>query len=91
MELAKITSKGQITIPIEVRKKLNLKAGDKVAFITEDNKIIMENSTRLAIKEAQKAFEGLAEELGVETEEDIVNLVKEVRKELWEKKNVDND
>lgn len=91
MELAKITSKGQITIPIEVRKKLNLKAGDKVAFITEDNKIIMENSTRLAIKEAQKAFEGLAEELGVETEEDIVNLVKEVRKELWEKKNADND
>ena len=60
MELAKITSKGQITIPIEVRKKLNLKAGDKVAFITEDNKIIMENSTRLAIKEAQKAFEGLS-------------------------------
>ncbi|MDD4570730.1 MAG: AbrB/MazE/SpoVT family DNA-binding domain-containing protein [Tepidanaerobacteraceae bacterium] len=25
MEVAKITSKGQITIPIEIRKKLNLR------------------------------------------------------------------
>mgnify|MGYP001003478013 CR=1 FL=1 len=35
MELARISSKGQITIPIEVRKKLNLKEGDKVLFIEE--------------------------------------------------------
>ena len=32
MELAKITPKGQITIPIEIRKKLGIKDGDKVAF-----------------------------------------------------------
>ncbi len=91
MELAKITSKGQITIPIQVRKRLNLKEGDKVVFITEGNKIIIENSTKLAIKEAQKDFEGLAEELGLKTEEDVVNLVKKVRKEIWEKKYADND
>ena len=91
MELAKITSKGQITIPIQVRKKLNLKEGDKVAFITEGNRIILENSTKLAIKEAQGAFEGLAEELGLKTAEDVVDLVKEVRKEIWEKKYENND
>ena len=33
MELAKITSKGQITFPISIRRILNLKDGDKVAFI----------------------------------------------------------
>jgi AbrB family looped-hinge helix DNA binding protein len=32
MPTAKVTSKGQITIPIEVRKALKLKAGDKVDF-----------------------------------------------------------
>ena len=32
MELAKVTSKGQITIPIEIRKKLGIKAGSKVLF-----------------------------------------------------------
>ncbi|MBX3268559.1 MAG: AbrB/MazE/SpoVT family DNA-binding domain-containing protein [Acidobacteria bacterium] len=29
---AKITSKGQITIPLEVRKKLGLRPGDKIVF-----------------------------------------------------------
>ena len=32
MELAKVTSKGQITIPLMIRKKLQLKTGDKVFF-----------------------------------------------------------
>jgi len=29
MEVARITTKGQITIPIEIRRKLNLKEGDR--------------------------------------------------------------
>ena len=32
MELAKLTSKGQITLPIAVRRKLGVKDGDKVAL-----------------------------------------------------------
>lgn len=30
---AKITSKGQTTIPAEIRERLGLQAGDKIAFI----------------------------------------------------------
>ena len=33
MELAKITSKGQITIPASIRKLLGVKDGDKVLFV----------------------------------------------------------
>ena len=33
MEVATMTSKGQITIPVAVRTKLNLQQGDKVVFI----------------------------------------------------------
>lgn len=33
MATAAVTSKGQITIPIEVRKKLGLKPGDRVRFV----------------------------------------------------------
>ena len=32
-----MTTKGQITIPAEVRNALNLKAGDKVVFITRES------------------------------------------------------
>ena len=35
MEIAKISSKGQITIPVSVRKKLNLKTGDKIMIFEE--------------------------------------------------------
>lgn len=70
---------------------LNLKDGDKVVFMTDSGKVIMENPTKLAIKDAQEAFEGLAEELGLKSEDDVVNLVKEVRKKLWGKKHADND
>ena len=32
MQLAKVSSKGQITIPIEIRKNLHLKPGDTLAW-----------------------------------------------------------
>jgi len=33
MATAAVTSKGQITIPLEVRRKLGIKPGDRVQFI----------------------------------------------------------
>lgn len=85
MELAKITAKGQITIPIHIRKKLNLKDGDKVIFIEENGRVVMENSTKIALREVQNAFTGEAERVGLKTEEDVIDLVKQFRKEKLEK------
>lgn len=81
MELAKITSKGQITIPIDIRKKLGLKDGDKVLFIEDGDKIVMVNSTILALREAQEAFIGEAERTGLKNEQDVVDMIKQLRKE----------
>lgn len=81
MELAKITSKGQITIPISIRRALKLKDGDKVAFIEQNGQYVLTNPTILAIQQLQDAFDGFAEENGLETEEDVVALVKEMRAE----------
>lgn len=81
MELAKLTSKGQITIPIEIRRKLGVKTGDKVLFIEDGDKVIIINATLAALKEAQKAFEGEAERAGINNEEDIARMIKEMRRE----------
>jgi antitoxin PrlF len=75
----------QITIPIHIRKKLNLKDGDKVIFIEENGRVIMENSTKVALREVQDAFSGEAKRVGLETEDDVVDMVKEFRKEKLEK------
>ena len=80
MELAKITTKGQITLPIGIRRKLHLKDGDKVAYIEIDNQIVLANPIAIAIKDVQEAFSGEAERLGLKNEDDVDALVKEVRK-----------
>jgi len=91
MEVAKVTSKGQITIPIDIRKRLNLKDGDKVIFIEEGEKIIFANAAKLAFSNIQKEFISEADRLGLKDEQDVVNLVDEIRQELWEKRHANSD
>jgi AbrB family looped-hinge helix DNA binding protein len=42
---AKLTSKGQITVPKPVRDTLDLKPGDRVLFRLEDNRAILARTT----------------------------------------------
>jgi len=41
MLLSTITTKGQVTIPNEIRQRLKLHTGDKIGFIVEDDHIIL--------------------------------------------------
>ena len=79
MELAKLTSKGQITIPVQIRKKLKLKEGDKVFFTEEGGKIIFQNASQISLKNIQSEMIGEAGNAGFNTEEDVVNYIKELR------------
>lgn len=80
MNLAKISANGQITLPVEIRRLLGLKSGDKVLFFQKENgEIVMSNASAKAIRKAQAAFSGAAEELGVFHEDDVQALVDEVR------------
>ena len=81
MELAKVTSKGQVTIPIEIRKKLGIKNGDKILFVEESGRIYMMNSSVDALREAQRAFAGEAERLGLKDDDDVMTMIKELREE----------
>ena len=81
MELAKLTSKGQVTIPVEIRRKLGVKNGDKILFIEESGKIYMMKSSMDALREAQRAFAGEAERLGLKNDDDVMDMIKEFREE----------
>lgn len=79
MELAKVTSKGQITIPVDIRKKLGIKNGDKLLFLEESGRIYIMNSSMDALREAQAAFAGEAERVGIKDDDDIMAMIKEMR------------
>ena len=91
MELARITSKGQITIPAAIRKKLNLKEGDKVIFIEEKGRFIITNEAKLAFREIQDEMIGEAETSGLVSENRVNQYVKEVRRDIWEKQYESDD
>ncbi|MDR3539707.1 MAG: AbrB/MazE/SpoVT family DNA-binding domain-containing protein [Desulfosporosinus sp.] len=38
----KLTSKGQLTIPVELRNLLNINEGDRLAFVLDENEKIIE-------------------------------------------------
>lgn len=80
MELAKVTTKGQITIPKSIRDLLNLKEGSKIIFIQKGSDVVIKNSAMLALEKIQDSFEGEVDRLGLETEEDVVKMIKEYRK-----------
>ena len=46
MEIAKVTSRGQITLPLAIRKKLEVQEGDKVVFYVENGRLFVENAPK---------------------------------------------
>ena len=47
MEMAKVTSKGQITIPVSIRRRLCINEGDNLLFIDRPEGVIMVNPDML--------------------------------------------
>jgi len=80
MNIAKISSNGQISIPINIRKLLKLKPGDKVLFSQKPNgDIVLTNASAQAIPKAQNALTGVAEAIGIQNEDDVQAIIDEVR------------
>ena len=79
---AKVMSKGQITLPKEIRDRLGLSTGDRVTLICEGDQVIMMNAAVYAMKMLQKGMEGRAEKTGLDTEGAIDALVADVRGEV---------
>jgi AbrB family looped-hinge helix DNA binding protein len=79
MNLARVSSNGQITVPVEIRRFLKVKEGNKLLFMRKDNgEVVVSNASLFALQEAQEAFAGVAEAIGY-TEEDILEDIMRMR------------
>ncbi|MEX2535543.1 MAG: AbrB/MazE/SpoVT family DNA-binding domain-containing protein [Trueperaceae bacterium] len=75
--LATVSSKGQVTIPMEVRKRLGLKQGDRVEFIMENGLMIFR-----PVRAIDNPFQAYAGALGgFENSAEVVAWQRELRDE----------
>ncbi len=82
MEVSRISSKGQVTVPKLIRNLLNLTEGDRVAFIEENGKVIITKASLIALRQLQNAISREADEKGI-TEKDLLNDIETIREEMW--------
>ena len=78
---AKVMSKGQVTIPKDVRDILGISSGDRVTFVVENGNVRIINSAVYAMQMLQKQMEGEAERNGLTSDDFVMDMVKEVRAE----------
>ena len=78
---AKVMANGQVTIPKDIREILGVSSGDRITFVVENGSVHVINSTIYAMQMLQAQMDGEAETAGITSDEDVMNLVKEVRAE----------
>jgi AbrB family looped-hinge helix DNA binding protein len=78
---AKVMAKGQITLPKDIRSILRINTGDRVTLICEGDRVVLMNSAVYAMKMLQKGMEGEAEKVGFQSDDDVVDMIMEMRAE----------
>lgn len=78
---AKVMANGKVTIPKDIREILGVSSGDRITFVVENGSVRVVNSTIYAMQMLQAQMDGEAETAGIVSDEDVINLVKEVRAE----------
>ncbi len=79
LDLAKVTSKGQVVIPIEIRKDLQLNEGASLVVSRVGNMVVMK---KMNIPDIKKEFEKLtrfgekfARKNGIKNEDDVDRMI----------------
>lgn len=79
---AKLMSKGQLTIPKDIREMLKLAEGERVTFVCQNDYAIIMNSSIYAMKVLQNKMRGKFEEAGIHSDYDVNLLLQEIRQEI---------
>lgn len=87
LRLVTVTRKGQVTIPEDVRRRLDIKEGSKLLVENVDEELVIMKKIEMmkSLEELQKYCQRLAKEKGL-TMDEISKEVKKVRSEIWKEK-----
>lgn len=82
IEVATMSSRGQIVIPLEIREQLGLKEGEKFIVIGEDDTLVLKKMAIPSFRNFNKLIEKtqrLVREKGI-TKKDLEAAIKRTRK-----------
>ena len=83
VKLGRVQQRGQVTIPIELRRKLGIEEGGVVAFIETENGVLISPQEVLAM-DALDHVGKVLKERGISLEE-LIESGREIRGEMVEK------
>ena len=78
---ARVMSKGQVTIPKNIRAALGISTGDRVTFIVENGSVRVMNSAIYAMQKFQEQMKGQAEKARLLSEDDVADWITQSRRE----------
>jgi len=78
IEIGKISSRGQVSIPSDIRNRMGLAEGTKVLFLLEDDTLLIKRIHQRSFAEITKPLREAAKKAGMK-EEDVPELIHRIR------------
>lgn len=79
-DIIKVSSKGQVVIPREVRKKLGVKSGEKLLVLTRNGDILLRKTKEVSIEDIAKKIEKATSEESIDVDTIVAEAVEWARK-----------
>jgi AbrB family looped-hinge helix DNA binding protein len=79
-DIIKVSSKGQVVIPREVRKKLGVKGGEKLLVLTRNGDILLRKTKEVSIEDIANKIEKATAEESIDVDTIVAEAVEWARR-----------
>jgi AbrB family looped-hinge helix DNA binding protein len=79
-DIIKVSSKGQVVIPREVRKKLGVKSGEKLLVLTRNGDILLRKTKEVSLDDIAEKIEKVTKEQSIDVDKLVAEAVEWARK-----------
>ena len=79
-DIIKVSPKGQIVIPKEIRKKLGVRGGEKLLVLTRNGDILLRKTEEVSIEDIAKKIEKVTNEESIDVDKIVAEAVEWARR-----------
>jgi antitoxin PrlF len=79
-DIIRVSSKGQIVIPNEIRKKLGVKGGEKLLVFTRDGDILLRKAKEPSLEDIAERINKVVKDEGIDVDKLVAEAVEWARK-----------